>query len=295
MSELSQELAGFVVELDAAVEAHMNWTRRVLRCAVLRTSPGEDVLAPLAHTLCRFGRWFTSRQSDFEKLSVQKTQRLLTVHQVMHDAIRSICIDVLEGRPGQSSNIDAFEQMQTELIQLLAEFKTQFLATATQYDDLTGLALRRGLDEEFAQLQKLCKRNKLLLHVALIDVDNFKRINDSYGHPVGDIVLRHLADTLKQNIRPGEPLYRYGGDEFLLLMLTQTLEEAASAAERLVEVVRGAPMLIPQSPALTITMGLSCVSDDEGFNIVIERVDRALFLAKKAGRDRYVVAQGRIG
>ena len=292
MSELSQELAGFVVELDAAVEAHMNWTRRVLRCAVLRTSPGEDVLAPLAHTLCRFGRWFTSRQSDFEKLSVQKTQRLLTVHQVMHDAIRSICIDVLEGRPGQSSNIDAFEQMQTELIQLLAEFKTQFLATATQYDDLTGLALRRGLDEEFAQLQKLCKRNKLLLHVALIDVDNFKRINDSYGHPVGDIVLRHLADTLKQNIRPGEPLYRYGGDEFLLLMLTQTLEEAASAAERLVEVVRGAPMLIPQSPALTITIGLSCVSDDEGFNIVIERVDRALFLAKKAGRDRYVVAQG---
>ena len=292
MSELSQELAGFVFELDAAVEAHMNWTRRVLRCAVLRTSPGEDVLAPLAHTLCRFGRWFTLRQPDFEKLSLQKTRRLLTVHQAMHDAIRSICTDVLDGRPGQSSNIDAFEQTQTELIQLLAEFKTQFLATATQYDELTGLALRRGLEEEFIQLQKLCKRNKRLLHVALIDVDNFKRINDTYGHPVGDIVLRHLADTLKQNIRPGEPLYRYGGDEFLLLMQTQTLEEAASAAERLVEVVRGAPMLIPQSPALTITIGLSCVSDDEGFNIVIERVDRALFLAKKAGRDRYVVAQG---
>jgi len=292
MSELSQELAGFVFELDAAVEAHMNWTRRVLRCAVLRTSPGEDVLAPLAHTLCRFGRWFTSRQSDFEKLSVQKTQRLLTVHQVMHDAIRSICTDVLEGRTGQSSNIDAFEQMQTELIQLLAEFKTQFLATATQYDDLTGLALRRGLEEEFIQLQKLCKRNKLLLHVALIDVDNFKRINDFYGHPVGDIVLRHLADTLKQNIRPGEPLYRYGGDEFLLLMQTQTLEEAASAAERLVDVVRSAPVLIPQSPALTITMGLSCVNDDEEFHGVIERVDMALLQAKKAGRDRYVVAQG---
>jgi diguanylate cyclase (GGDEF)-like protein len=292
MSDLSQELAGFIVELDAAVEAHMNWTRRVLRCAVLRTSPGEDVLAPLAHTLCRFGRWFTLRQPDFEKLSLQKTRRLLTVHQAMHDAIRSICTDVLDGRPGQSSNIDAFEQTQTELIQLLAEFKTQFLATATQYDELTGLALRRGLEEEFIQLQKLCKRNKRLLHVALIDVDNFKRINDTYGHPVGDIVLRHLADTLKQNIRPGEPLYRYGGDEFLLLMQTQTLEEAASAAERLVEVVRGAPMLIPQSPALTITIGLSCVSDDEGFNIVIERVDRALFLAKKAGRDRYVVAQG---
>jgi diguanylate cyclase len=291
MADLSQELAGFITELDAAVEAHMNWTRRVLRCAVLRTSPGEDVLAPLAHTLCRFGRWFTLRQSDFEKLSVQKTRRLLAVHQAMHDAIRSICTDVLDGRPGQSSNIDAFEQTQTELIFLLAEFKTQFLATATQYDELTGLALRHGIEEEFIQLQQLCKRNKLLLHVALIDVDNFKRINDSYGHPAGDIVLRHLAGTLKHNIRPGEPLYRYGGDEFLLLMQTESLDEAVSAAERLISVVRNAPVHIPQSLALTITMGLSLVRDGEELHSVIERVDRALFQAKKAGRDRYVIAR----
>lgn len=270
----------------------MDWTRRVLRCAVLRTSPGEDVLSPSAHTLCRFGRWFTLRQPDFEKLSVQKTQRLLEVHQAMHDAIRSICTDVLDGRPGHSSNIDAFEQSQSELIHLLAEFKTQFLATATQYDALTGLALRHGLQEEFMQLQKLCKRNKLLLHVALIDVDNFKRINDSYGHPAGDIVLRHLADTLQQNIRPGEPLYRYGGDEFLLLMQAQSHEEAASAAERLINVVRGSSVHIPQSEhlTLTITMGLSLVNEGEELRGVIERADKALFQAKKAGRDRYVIA-----
>ena len=292
MSDLSHELAGFIAELDAAVESHLNWTRRVLRCALLRTSPGEDVLAPLAHNLCRFGGWVTSKQSEFEKLNAHKMQRLLAVHQAMHDAIRSICTDILDGRPGQSLHIDTFEQTQTELIKLLAEFKTQFLATATQYDDLTGLALRHGLEEEFIQLQKLCKRNKLLLYVVIIDADNFKYINDSYGHPVGDIVLCHLANTLKHNIRPDEPLYRYGGDEFLLLMQTQSPEEAVSAAERLINVVRSAPVLVPQSKslAMTITMGLSLVIDDEELHGVIERADRVLLEAKKAGRDRYIIA-----
>lgn len=292
MPDFSPELENFITELDAAVEAHMSWTRRVMRCAVLHTSPGEDVLSPSAHTLCRFGRWFMSRQSDFEKMSLQNTQRLIAVHRSMHDAIRSICANVLAGRPVQSTHLDVFEQTQTELIELLAEFKTQFLATAVQHDHLTGLPLRYGLEQEFIQLQKLCRRNKLLLYVAMIDADHFKRINDRHGHSAGDIALRHLVDTIKRNIRPGEPLYRFGGEEFLLLMQTQSPEEAATAVNRLINVVRGAPVLIPQnkSLAMTITIGLCLAGQDEKLNSVIERADKALFEGKRAGRDRYVIA-----
>ena len=292
MPDFSPELENFITELDAAVEAHMSWTRRVMRCAVLHTSPGEDVLSPSAHTLCRFGRWFMSKQSDFEKMSLQNTQRLIAVHQSMHDAIRSICANVLAGRPAQSAHLDVFEQTQAELIELLAEFKTQFLATAVRHDPLTGLPLRYGLEQEFIQLQKLCRRNKLLLYVVMIDVDHFKLVNDNYGHSVGDIALRHLADTIKRNIRPGEPLYRFGGEEFLLLMQTQSREEAATAVNRLINVVRGAPVLIPQNKplAMTITIGLSLAGQDEKLDSVIERADRALFEGKRAGRDRYVIA-----
>ncbi len=270
----------------------MSWTRRVMRCAVLHTPPGEDVLSPSAHTLCRFGRWFMSRQSDFEKMSSQNTQRLIAVHRSMHDAIRSICANVLTGRPVQSTHLDVFEQTQTELIELLAEFKTQFLAMAVRHDHLTGLPLRYGLEQEFIQLQKLCRRNKSLLYAAMIDADHFKRINDRYGHSVGDIALRHLADTIKRNIRPGEPLYRFGGEEFLLLMQTQSREEATTAVNRLINVVRGAPVLIPQnkSLAMTITIGLSLAGQDEKLDSVIERADKALFEGKRAGRDRYVIA-----
>ncbi|MBI5439279.1 MAG: diguanylate cyclase [Nitrosomonadales bacterium] len=292
MPDLSPELENFITELDAAVEAHLNWTRRVMRCAVLRTMPGEDALAPLSHTLCHFGCWFVSRQSDFEKLSVQNTKRILAIHQSMHDAIRSICADVLAGRPGQSANLDVFEQAQSELIGLLAWFKTKFLANAVRHDHLTGLPLRYGLEEEFIQLQKVCKRNKSLIYLAMIDVDHFKRINDNHGHSVGDIALSHLAGTLKSNIRPGEPLYRFGGEEFLLLMQTQFHEEAVLAAERLINVVRSAPALIPPSKplAMTVTMGLSLVGEDEELRSVVERADRALYEGKSAGRDRYVFA-----
>ncbi len=292
MPDFSPETADFISELDAAVEAHMDWSRRVLRCAVLRTSPGEDVLAPLAHTLCGFGRWFGSNTTHFQKLDAPNTRRLDAVHQAMHDAIRSICIDVMAGRPGQGTDLEAFEKTQSELISLLAGFKTRFLASAARHDPLTALPLRYGIEDEFTQVQKNCRRNKTQLYVGMIDADHFKRINDGYGHPVGDIALCHLANTLKRIVRPNEPLFRFGGEEFLLLMQCRSREAAATAAQRIVQTVRGAPVPIAQGDALTltITLGLARAGDDETMADAVERADKALYAGKQAGRDRYVIA-----
>jgi hypothetical protein len=177
MPEFSSETSTFITELDAAVEAHMSWTRRVLKCAVLRTSPGEDVLAPLAHTLCRFGCWFVQNKAQFEKLNEPCTRRIDVVHQLMHDSIRSICTDVLAGRIGRSADLETFEQTQSELINLLSEFKTQFLANAVRHDPLTGLPLRYGIENEFNLMQQMSKRNNFLLYTMMIDADHFKQIN----------------------------------------------------------------------------------------------------------------------
>ena len=103
MPDFSSEVSHFIVELDAAVEAHMGWTHRVMRCAVLHTSPGEDVLAPQAHTLCRFGHWFVTQRARFEKADAQNARRIEDVHRTMHDAISHICVDILAGRPGHFS------------------------------------------------------------------------------------------------------------------------------------------------------------------------------------------------
>jgi diguanylate cyclase len=291
MPDLSPEIDRLVTELDAAVEAHMNWTRRFLRFVVLRTPPGEDVLAPMAHTLCQFGGWYTANLAHFEVIDALAARRVERAHQAMHDAVRSICEDLLAGQPGKNTDLNAYEQAQSELLVLLARFKTSILSDAVRHDPLTGLPLRYGIEGDFTLQQKDARRNGNLLYVALIDVDHFKRINDSYGHPVGDRVLRHLAETLNRNLRSNEPLYRFGGEEFLWLMQCKSAEEAEQSAQRLLTTIRTmtVPVAKNQSVTLTVTLGMAQVGDQEELASALERADVALYRGKEAGRDRCVI------
>jgi diguanylate cyclase (GGDEF)-like protein len=293
MSELPTTTDTFVTELDAAVEAHMGWTRRIVRCAVLHTTPGDDVLDPMAHTLCRFGAWFTANRSQFEALDPAAAQRVETVHRAMHDAIRSICAHVMGGQPGQDGDLDAFESSQAELISLLAGLKTLILSNAVRFDPLTELPLRYNIENDFSLYQKEARRNRTLLYVVMIDVDHFKPINDTYGHLVGDKVLRHLADTLKRTLRSDEPLYRYGGEEFLWLLKCKSPEEARQSARRVLATVGTTPVPIDEEETLrlTITLGLARAGEMEDLSSAIKRADLALYEGKNLGRNRYVFAE----
>jgi diguanylate cyclase len=293
MSELSLKTDIFVKELDVAVEAHMNWTRRILRCVALRTPPGVDVLDPQAHLHCRFGKWAESQRSEFDALDAEAARRMDVSHQAMHDAIRSICSHALAGLTIQNTDLDAFEQSQSELISLTARFKTLILSNAMQHDPLTGLPMRYGIERDFTLYYKDSRRNQDLLYVVVIDVDHFKRINDSYGHPVGDLVLRQLANTMKRNLRGNEPLYRYGGEEFLWLMQCKTAEEASQSALRLLTAIRTSAITIPDAPPImmTATLGLAQVAEHEDLSSAVKRADAALYEGKHAGRDRFVIAK----
>lgn len=271
----------------------MVWTRRLLRCAMLRTPPGEDILSPVAHTLCHFWTWFNSKRDQLDALDAQAAERIEAVHEAMHDSIRELCTSLLAGQPWQASDLALFEQSQSELLALLAQFKTLVLSRVMMNDPLTGLPLRYGIESEFSKFQKNARRTHSLLFIVMIDVDHFKAINDSYGHPTGDLVLRHLADTLKRALRGNEPLYRFGGEEFLLLMQCHAAGEAEQTAQRLVETIRATPFPIAegQSLTLTITVGLAQVGEQEGLPSAIKRSDLAMYEGKKSGRDRYVITR----
>jgi diguanylate cyclase (GGDEF)-like protein len=295
MPNLSGETRHFIIELDAAVEAYLDWTRRVMRCAVLHTSPGDDVLASHAHQLCRFGHWISLQLPHFEKLSEPRTRQIETVHQTMHDAIRAMCANIMDGRPGALADLEIFEQSQFELIGLMAWFKTQFLAEAMSRDPLTGLPLRYGIEDAFVQEQKVAQREQTQLYVAMIDVDHFKDINDQYGHAVGDKVLQHLSRSLGNALRPNEPLFRFGGEEFLLMMQCPSPEAATIAAKRIVEQVRNSPMSLEHfvDPIrVTVTLGLTQVQNGEFLVEVVDRADRALYVGKHSGRDCCVMLDG---
>jgi len=210
----------------------------------------------------------------------------------MHDAIRVLCGKILSGQPGTADELEVFEQSQSELIGLMAWFKTQFLAEAMCNDPLTGLPLRYGIEDEFVQAQKVVKREQTQLYVAMIDVDHFKHINDQYGHVVGDKALRHLTRSLSSALRPNEPLFRFGGEEFLLMMQCPSPEAATIAAKRIVEQVRNAPLQldgIAEPVRMTITLGLTHARNGEFLDEVIARADQALYAGKHSGRDCFVM------
>jgi len=265
----------------------------MLRWAVLRSTPGGYVLDPMAHTLCRFGAWFTANRVEFESLDASAARRVEVVHQSMHDAIRSLCAQVLAGQPGLNDDLDAFEASQAELINLLANFKTLILSNAVRQDPLTGLPLRYNIENDFALYQKEARRNRSLLYVVMIDVDHFKPINDTYGHQVGDLVLRHVANTLKQGLRGDEPLYRFGGEEFLWLLKCKSAEEARKSARRILASVGTTPVPIDDEETLrlTITMGLALAGEMEDLSSAIKRADMALYEGKQSGRNRFVFAE----
>lgn len=279
----------FVERLDAAAQAHMAWSHRLLRCAILKSAPGDDALAEDAHLRCAFGKWFQQCREHFDGIEPLATQRLEEHHRQMHNAARSICRDILSDSPGNASIIEDFERTQAAVIADLAILKTQLLARSARLDSLTGLPLRYGLDEEFKRCRAQTLRRSALTILMLLDVDHFKCVNDVHGHAAGDLALQHVANMLRSHCRTDESLFRYGGEEFIALLQVSDRDLGFGAADRLLQVLRDNPLRLPDGHmlSLTVSAGMAEVGPEESLTQAVTRADRALYAAKLAGRDNW--------
>lgn len=194
--------------------------------------------------------------------------------------------------PPEDPGLDTLLSLVGErLRQLLAQLDWGTLALT---EPLTGLLNRRGLELQLPELVALSERYGKPLSVVILDLDHFKRVNDTYGHPVGDEVLRTLSRTIRASLRAEDLAVRYGGEEFLLILFNAELEEAKSVAERIRDRLRRTPL--PPIPwPLTLSGGLAGGRVPRGVAEVEEwiyRADFALLRAKEEGRDRPVLAKG---
>ncbi len=165
------------------------------------------------------------------------------------------------------------------------------LQNIASHDSLTGALSRRNLEEEFSRLSALHARTGEPMAVMMIDIDHFKRVNDAYGHLVGDQVLRLLARLTEDTIRKQDYFARYGGEEFCILLPATTEQEGAIIAERLRQ--RYAAMPIGERGKEWFSSVSIGVADSVGagleFSGMIEAADHALYHAKQTGRDRVVM------
>jgi diguanylate cyclase len=151
-------------------------------------------------------------------------------------------------------------------------------------DTLTGLLNRRAMTDHL----EMAHPSKTPYCLLVIDIDEFKRVNDTFGHPVGDQVLREMALTLESHTRKSDQIARWGGEEFLVLALGSNLIQAQQLADRLLEAVRSANIA---GLGLTVSIGISERRVGSTLETVISMADVALYQAKNAGRNRTEIAQ----
>jgi diguanylate cyclase (GGDEF)-like protein/PAS domain S-box-containing protein len=167
------------------------------------------------------------------------------------------------------------------------------LADLATHDDLTGLYNRRELERLMEEEMQRARRYQRPLSLYMLDVDLFKQVNDTYGHGIGDEILRQLAERIRQGIRTSDIATRYGGEEFIVILPETPRDEGVAAAQRLREAVAAKPFLLPDGRELEIrvSIGVACgygeALDSQG---LIKAADTALYRAKESGRNRVCAA-----
>ncbi|MEO7908976.1 MAG: diguanylate cyclase [Roseiflexaceae bacterium] len=194
-----------------------------------------------------------------------------------------------------AARITALHRQLAEQHVAMEHLNTQLFAQARR-DPLTQLGNRLQLREDLDRLAGHEEHYRRRYCAVMCDVDHFKTYNDHYGHPAGDAVLRAVADTIAQSCRAGDLVYRYGGEEFLLILPEQSLAVATIVSERMrVAVERLGLAHITKTPAgvVTISAGIAALEPSTGQTIEawLRAADSALYHAKAAGRNRVVPAE----
>jgi diguanylate cyclase (GGDEF)-like protein/PAS domain S-box-containing protein len=194
------------------------------------------------------------------------------------------------GTWGVSRNITELKNAEEELERVNKELMeaNRKLEVLSVTDSLSGLYNHRYffdiLHKELAKWNRTGSTDSVIV---LMDIDNFKGLNDSLGHLAGDFSIRHIADLLKNNIRESDYVFRYGGDEFIVLFNDTSMEGAEKAADKLLKLVAEAPIPLEDSTIrVTISGGAAAISEAKNVNELMNIADMRLYKSKRAGRNR---------
>jgi len=227
-------------------------------------------------------------ESCAEKISAANDiSELETVLGEVMRETRTIQINAQRSRDELRSTQKKVQESEARINELERELETT--SDLVRHDQLTGVLNRRGLEEIFAKEAARATRHETSLCVALIDIDNFKKLNDSMGHDTGDEALIHLATICRETLRPQDTVARYGGEEFIILLPDTPLNDAVSALTRLQrELTKKFFLHGNEKVLITFSAGVTQMSTEDNQATVIKRADEAMYQAKQTGKNRVV-------
>lgn len=280
------ELQGVIAQLKETLYNHQQWHGALIRTLVCKLPGDRHDTNPLAHTECRFGQWYYGKAP--EKLrSHPGFIAMGEEHQRMHHLARLLLIAADAGNPIAALDFDNFANALERLRLEISALERELEDSLFNRDSLTGAITRFGILPALREQQELVKRHAQLCYITMMDLDNFKAVNDLYGHSAGDRVLAASVHYLIKHLRPYDKVFRYGGEEFLLCM---PYTELTPGYDRVKELSEGLAVLeidIGEKEPIHISasFGLVLLDPDVPVETSIDRADKALYAAKSAGRN----------
>lgn len=276
--------------LDMAIASHINWLRLVHSALISdRPAPAEDLRGD-AHHHCGFGQWYYGEGMAGHRQEPGFLE-IEAVHQHMHDAARLLLTHRADRARIDSAEYERFMDLAIQFKQQVRAYQYALIHQVCTVDHLTGAWNRHAMAMKLMEEGERTQRSGEACALCMMDIDHFKLINDRHGHAIGDEVLQSFTSLVGRALRKYDSLFRYGGEEFLLLLPNTTLSNAAILIERIRETLVATPITTRNGAViqLTASFGVAQLSRHEAIESALEHADHALLAAKANGRNQVCV------
>jgi diguanylate cyclase len=284
-ADLERFLASFHRALQMQRKAVLNMVFRI-QCA-----PDEMSLFPGANQMSALDvRTWLSIPKDSVILQSKHYKRLLETQDRLNRTAQPLAANTSGATP-RRTDLAAFLQQTQLLWQQADRLISSVTSSMTDVDELTGLLNRRAMERDLGDAIDNLKTSEQGTAVGMVDADHFKRVNDELGHTFGDLVLETLATRFEESLRNQDRVYRYGGEEFLVLMPETTAPEAQAIMDRLRQEAFAQDISDGvNSIRISVSAGVTQLAASDDMAAVLQRADQALYKAKDSGRNCVVVA-----
>lgn len=273
-----------IYQLSRPLKSHIEYLRNFLYSII--TDRDFD---SVDYKSCEFGIWLKEEGKQLiEEEIIFKNIKFL--HKNFHNLI-----EIAQSYKNQGFYKELFfilNEIENILLQNINNFSylnTKLLALEFAKDPLTGVLTRREFNVILQKHFEISELTRLPISIIIADIDFFKKINDTYGHLAGDEALKHFVKIIKQNLRKSDYIFRFGGEEFIILLPNTTLEEAIVIAEKIRETLEKTPLIYNgKEIKITASFGVKEVHPGEPVDRIIEDVDKKLYKAKESGRNKVI-------
>lgn len=279
-----------VADLERALDDHRAWFKAFQAMLVCRTAPDPLDLKKNGYLHGGFKRWYR-KKTNAHLRNRPDFQTVLDHHKDMHEGARSLAESVREGETIDVERYQAFVRSSDRFTQSVRALHGEARVLLSYTDPLTGVATRFAMVPRLEQERERSRRSEEPCSIGMMDLDRFKPINDTYGHRAGDAVLQEVARYLLEHLRQYDQVYRYGGEEFVLVLPDTPPHRAKRVLDRLRRGLKRQGIRIDDDVVIHVSasFGIAVLLPDIAVRTAIDRADKALYAAKAAGRNRVCI------